>query len=70
MDFLIGRLTLEDKPKSDSNSLIPKQVFFTSSGRIGIVSETLDDSLSVRLTNLLRNLAYIVKGPGGISYEE
>jgi DNA damage-binding protein 1 len=55
----------------DISSDIPleaKQIFFTSSGRIGVVVDITDDQLSLHLTALQRNMANISKGAGGTSH--
>jgi len=38
-------------------------VVVTASGRIGIISDVQDDT-SIRLTELQRNLGYVIRGPG------
>ena len=46
----------------DSN-LIPKHMFFTSTGRIGVVIDA-SDSMSMDLSSLQRNIAGRIRGPG------
>ncbi|KAF8635825.1 hypothetical protein AX15_000024 [Amanita polypyramis BW_CC] len=48
----------------------PKELFFTSSGRIGILLDIsgTDSRLPIRLTALERNMAYFVEGIGGDSH--
>jgi len=66
--FIPGRLSSEGATSSDAFS--PKHVYFTSTGRIGVVTESVDEAHSMNLTNLLRNLAYVVQGPGHITYAD
>ncbi|KAF8630852.1 hypothetical protein AX17_005211 [Amanita inopinata Kibby_2008] len=47
---------------------VPSEIFFTSSGRIGIVLDINGNELPIQLTALERNLAYVVKGVGGESH--
>ncbi|KAG5648442.1 hypothetical protein DXG03_005016 [Asterophora parasitica] len=56
---------------SESNNdaaLEAKHVFFTSSGRIGVVVDVTDADLSLHLTALQRNLAGTITGIGGESH--
>jgi DNA damage-binding protein 1 len=45
-----------------------KHVFFTSSGRIGVIVNVVDDQLSLHLTALQRNLAGVLQGVGGVTH--
>lgn len=52
---------------SDNVKMEPKQLFFTSSGRIGVVLD-LDKDISLHLDNLQRNMAQVIEGPGSLSH--
>lgn len=45
----------------------PQQLYFTSTGRIGVVLD-VDEALSLKLSGLQRNIAGCVKGPGNIDH--
>ena len=52
----------------ESAKLNPEVIFFTSSGRIGIVTDVQDNELSLHLTELQRNLAAVETGVGSVSH--
>ena len=54
---------------SENNALRPQHLYFTSTGRIGVVLD-VDAALSLRLSGLQRNIASCLKGPGGIDRTE
>lgn len=45
------------------HSLAARQMFFTASGRIGVVIDA-DEQLSLHLSSLQRNLENVIHGPG------
>jgi hypothetical protein len=62
-------------PTSDPKQPIPSHLFFTSTGKIGVISEVGGDAkektaLNMRLTELQRNLASVVKGAGEVEHTE
>ncbi|OCH88473.1 hypothetical protein OBBRIDRAFT_780096 [Obba rivulosa] len=59
--FVPGGLTSADS--TTGYTLRPRQLFFTSSGRIGVIID-VDDELSLPLTSLQWNMAKHIKGPG------
>ncbi|KAG6903292.1 hypothetical protein C0995_000187 [Termitomyces sp. Mi166 len=63
--FIRGSLT---SGSSNNASFEASHVFFSSSGRIGVIVEVTDSSLSLHLTALQRNLAGAVPGVGGESH--
>jgi DNA damage-binding protein 1 len=62
---LKGTLTSPDK--SDDATLQPNQLFFTASGRIGVVLD-MGTEISLHMTELQRNMAQVVTSPGGLSH--
>ncbi|KIL67911.1 hypothetical protein M378DRAFT_185481 [Amanita muscaria Koide BX008] len=62
--FLSGSLSQD---MEENAQFIPKELFCTSSGRIGILMDLADPDprLSMLLTALERNMAYVVQGVGG-----
>jgi len=48
--------------------LRPESMFFTSSGRVGIIVDAQDKDISLTLTELQRNLAAVVSGVGSASH--
>ncbi|KAF5360619.1 hypothetical protein D9756_004828 [Leucocoprinus leucothites] len=60
-----GTLTTADK--SEEATLEPEEMFFTSSGRIGVIVEASKDT-SLHLTELQRNMAAVIPSVGGISH--
>jgi len=63
--FLPGHLSFN---KSNA-SMSPKQLFFTSSGRIGVIIDATD-SLSMKLSAVERNMGKIVSSPGPAEHKE
>jgi len=63
--FIPGTLTSPDK--SDDATLQPNQLFFTASGRIGVVLD-MGTEISLHMTELQRNMAQVVTSPGGLSH--
>ncbi|TFK40691.1 CPSF A subunit region-domain-containing protein [Crucibulum laeve] len=61
--FIRGALSVSDTP-----TLTPTQIFFTSSGRIGVIVDVVDATLSLGLTAVQRNLASTIPGIGGTSH--
>lgn len=57
-----GSLTSDS---SKNTNLRATHVFFSSSGRIGVIVEVTDPSLALHLTALQRNLASVIPGVGG-----
>ncbi|RPD77741.1 hypothetical protein L226DRAFT_544225 [Lentinus tigrinus ALCF2SS1-7] len=62
--FLRGALSSADV--SDQQSVKASHVFFTSTGRIGAIMD-IDDSVSLHMTALQRNMAKKIQGPGGVN---
>ncbi len=46
----------------------PEELFFTSSGRIGVIVDVKRNDVSLHLTELQRNLAAVIPGVGGTSH--
>lgn len=65
----LSRGTLAKYSIDDPMQAQPLQLFFTSVGRIGVVSE-FNDQLSLSMTELQRNLNAVVKGPGDVTHVE
>lgn len=63
--FIPGALSVEQTKESKFN---PEAVFFTSSGRIGIISDIRDPDLSLHLTRLQSNLVSVIPGVGNQSH--
>ncbi|KIM43302.1 hypothetical protein M413DRAFT_444121 [Hebeloma cylindrosporum] len=61
--FLRGSLVSTDRMKGSEFS--PEMGFFTTSGRIGVISNVEDKDLPLHLTDLERNLAAFTRGVGG-----
>ncbi|TDL17702.1 hypothetical protein BD410DRAFT_901246 [Rickenella mellea] len=61
--FVPGTLSFD----SSHEGFTPRQLFFTASGRIGVVSE-VHDHLSKLLTEFQRNLAGVIFGPGNLDH--
>jgi len=59
---------LASQPSSD-DGVRAEQMFVTSTGRIGVVSE-FDKELSLHMTALQRNLANIISGPGKVKHSK
>jgi len=65
--FISGALTTPDT--SSHSTLEPRQLFFTSSGRIGVILHISQD-ISIHMTELQRNMAQVVHGHGGLSHSK
>jgi DNA damage-binding protein 1 len=48
----------------------PKQLFFSSTGRIGLVSIVEETDLSLQLISLQRNMAQVLIGKGNVQHTE
>ncbi|PFH53878.1 hypothetical protein AMATHDRAFT_72908 [Amanita thiersii Skay4041] len=46
----------------------PQELYFTSSGRIGVILDIKDNNLSIHLTALERNMGYVTPAIGGESH--
>ncbi|KAF9561348.1 hypothetical protein CPC08DRAFT_689138 [Agrocybe pediades] len=67
--FIRGSVNFGNKTKSSIDSKFePEMFFFTSSGKIGVISDVEDIQLSLHLTELQRNLAAAIPGVGGTSH--
>ncbi|KAF8967077.1 CPSF A subunit region-domain-containing protein [Flammula alnicola] len=64
--FVRGSLSSSDQTKD--SKLKPEMLYFTSSGRIGVITDVEDKDLSLHLTELQRNLAAVIPGVGGTSH--
>jgi len=62
---LLGSLTELDK--SNELTFEPEELFFTSSGRIGVIIDA-PKATSLHLTELQRNMAAFIPGVGGVSH--
>lgn len=62
---LLGSLTELDN--SNELTLEPEELFFTSSGRIGVIVDA-PKTTSLHLTELQRNMAAFIPSVGGISH--
>jgi len=62
---LLGSLTELDK--SNELTFEPEELFFTSSGRIGVIVDA-PKTTSLHLTELQRNMAAFIPSVGGISH--
>ncbi|KZT28894.1 hypothetical protein NEOLEDRAFT_1239376 [Neolentinus lepideus HHB14362 ss-1] len=75
--FHLGDLVNKFIPGSLSSStessgeipIEPRQLFFTASGRIGMVFE-MGNELSLHMTGLERNMASVLLGSGGVSHSD
>lgn len=54
-------------PFEGQGDVQPKVVFFTSTGRIGVIS-SVEQELGFLLTGLERNLSFALPGPGGLEH--
>ena len=63
--LVLGSLTEPDK--SNEPTLEPEELFFTSSGRIGVIVDA-PKTTSLHLTELQRNMAAVIPSVGGISH--
>ncbi|KDR82646.1 hypothetical protein GALMADRAFT_837022 [Galerina marginata CBS 339.88] len=64
--FLRGSIAPVDK--TEESRLNPEVIFFTTSGRIGVITDVQDNELSIHLTELQRNLAAMISGLGAPSH--
>lgn len=62
----LGSLTTTDQ--SEEPALKPEELFFTSSGRIGVIVDVKKNDVSLSLTGLQRNMAAILPAVGGTSH--
>ncbi|KAF9454820.1 hypothetical protein P691DRAFT_716708 [Macrolepiota fuliginosa MF-IS2] len=53
---------------SEEPALVPEELFFTSSGRIGVIVDVKKNDTSLHLTELHRNMAAVIPSVGGISH--
>lgn len=58
---------LESSENTEENILEAKQLFFTASGRIGVVVD-VDQDTSLQLTGLQRNMDSAIPAPGGLTH--
>jgi DNA damage-binding protein 1 len=58
-------VTVEQSEKAD---LEPEELFFTSSGRIGVIVNVRNEDVSIHLSGLQRNMSTIVPSTGGTSH--
>ncbi|KAI0337556.1 hypothetical protein BDW22DRAFT_1363933 [Trametopsis cervina] len=63
--FITGGLSIQDS--HESRVFEPEHIFFTSSGRIGVVLHVADD-VALQLTSLQRNMAAAIVGPGEVNH--
>lgn len=56
--------------KSNNSPFTPELLFFTASGRISVIIGIKDEGLGVSLSNLERNLTFVVKGIGGECHQK
>jgi hypothetical protein len=66
---VVGGLLAADSPHATRETFAPIQTLFTSSGRIAIAIDVLDEAVSVLLTNLHRNMSKVLLGLTGIENE-
>jgi DNA damage-binding protein 1 len=71
--YNIDELPLTSTPigsiaESKDANFQPKQLFFSSTGRIGILSIIEDTQLALSLTGLQRNMASVLPGIGGLKH--
>ncbi|KAF5382718.1 hypothetical protein D9615_002834 [Tricholomella constricta] len=64
--FIRGSIISSDS--ANDAALEAKHIFFTSSGRIGVIIDVKDAELSLHLTSLQRNLTGVISGVGGDSH--
>lgn len=72
IDVVLFLTACQGSLASDSSDKTPdleaKHVFFTSSGRIGVIVNVTDPQLSLHLTELQRNLAGAIQAVGGVTH--
>ncbi|CAA7261433.1 unnamed protein product [Cyclocybe aegerita] len=64
--FIRGSLSSIDSTKAPL--LVPETLYFTSSGRIGMIIDVKDRDFALHLTELQRNLGAALLGVGGVSH--
>jgi DNA damage-binding protein 1 len=64
--FFRGSLTGSDQ--ADKSDLQTEMIFFTSSGRIGIIVDIQDSTLALHLSELQRNMSAALPPVGGTSH--
>ncbi|KZS90527.1 hypothetical protein SISNIDRAFT_457686 [Sistotremastrum niveocremeum HHB9708] len=65
--FIAG--TLSSIPDDNPSHPVPEQLFFSSIGRIGVIS-SLDNETSLAMTKLQNNMAAVIKGADGTDHTE
>jgi len=58
---------LDSSDPSEEEVLEAKQLFFTASGRIGVIVD-VDQETSIQLTGLQRNMASAISPAGGLTH--
>lgn len=61
--FVAGGLGGAQTQEGQRPLFVPEQIFFTSSGRIGLIHD-VSDEVALELTALQRNMAGAIVGPG------
>ena len=64
--LFLGSFVSTDRVKDSEFS--PEMIFFTTSGRIGVISNVESKELPLHLTDLQRNLAAAIPGVGGTNH--
>ncbi|KAI0084181.1 CPSF A subunit region-domain-containing protein [Irpex rosettiformis] len=67
--FIPGSLSVQDTQHDLNQTFEPEHVFFTSSGRIGVVAHVSED-VALALTDLQRNMAAVIVGPGDVNHSK
>lgn len=65
---ILGALTPHDV--SVDIPMVPKQLFLTVAGQIGVIIDLTDDELSLHMTALQRNLSTFYELETGISHSK
>ena len=60
---------LNDQDTQESPTFEPEHLFFTSSGRIGVIAHVSDD-VALDLTSVQNNLAASITGPGDVHHSK
>lgn len=68
INFNQGALTSHDV--SVDIPMVPKQLFLTLAGQIGVVTDLTDDQLSLHMTALQRNLSTFFESKSGINHSK
>jgi hypothetical protein len=63
--FFSGSLATD---QSEEPVLQPEELFFTSSGRVGVIVDVKNNKVSLHLTELQRNMAAVLPSVGGTSH--